>query len=71
MASFPEAIADPKHERHKKLIEWRSDFDPQETKLIAASPNSRRARSPRQDCEEGRGLNAPVALTGRLPCCLG
>jgi hypothetical protein len=27
---FLEAIADPKHERHKELIEWRGDFDPQQ-----------------------------------------
>ncbi len=27
---FLEAIADPKHERHTELTEWRSDFDPQQ-----------------------------------------
>jgi hypothetical protein len=27
---FLEAIADPKHERHTELLEWRSDFDPQQ-----------------------------------------
>jgi Plasmid pRiA4b ORF-3-like protein len=27
---FLEAIADPKHERHTELTEWRSNFDPQQ-----------------------------------------
>ena len=27
---FLDAIADPKHERHTELTEWRSDFDPKQ-----------------------------------------
>ncbi len=39
---YLEAIADPKHERHKELLAWSGPFDPEAFDAVAATKSMRR-----------------------------
>ena len=46
---YLKAIADPKHERHKELVEWGGEFDPEEFDA-AETTTMMRQGLPRFDC---------------------